>query len=66
MWAVVGLGLVALAVVSVLVYTRYGEAHHQAQRHWQRTDEVFKDPSTGRLMRVWLDGNDGSRHYLPD
>lgn len=65
MWAVFGLIFVVLAVATVLVYQRYGEAHHP-QRHWQRTDEVFKDPSTGRLMRVWLDGSDGSRHYLPD
>jgi hypothetical protein len=64
-WAFIGLALVVLAVVTVVVYGRYGETHH-LQSHWQRTDEVFKDPSTGRLMRVWLDPSDGSRHYLPD
>ncbi len=29
------------------------------------TDEVFKDPVTDRLMRVWADRT-GQRHYLPE
>ena len=64
--AVVGLLVIGVAVVTFLVYTRYGEKHVGPQRHWSKTDEVFKDPTTGRMMRVWLDGTDGSRHYLPD
>ena len=31
---------------------------------WHATDEVFNDPSTKRLMRVWLDAQ-GDRHYVP-
>lgn len=34
--------------------------------NWQRTDELFRDPSSGRLMRVWIDPADGTRHYVPD
>jgi hypothetical protein len=64
--ALLGLGIIAVAVVSFLVYSRYGERHVRPDPHWNRTDEVFKDPTTGRTMRVWLDGKDGSRHYLSE
>lgn len=30
---------------------------------FQRTDEVFVDPTSGRRMRVWLDGRSGERRY---
>jgi hypothetical protein len=33
---------------------------------WVRTEERFRDPSSGVIMRVWLDPSDGSRHYIPD
>lgn len=33
---------------------------------WVRTDERFRDPSSGMIMRVWLDPADASRHYVPD
>lgn len=33
---------------------------------WVPTPERFRDPSTGRIMRVWVDPADGSRHYVPD
>jgi DUF1707 SHOCT-like domain len=33
---------------------------------WQRTGERFRDPSSGMIMRVWIDPADGSRHYVPD
>jgi len=33
---------------------------------WVRTDERFRDPSSGTIMRVWVDPADGSRHYVPD
>ena len=51
--------------VASLLLRRHGESELPAG-HWQRTDEVFKDPSTHRLMRVWVDPQDGSRHYVPD
>jgi len=43
--------------------------HGQAPRpapDWVRTDERFRDPSSGMIMRVWLDPADASRHYVPD
>jgi hypothetical protein len=33
---------------------------------WLATDERFRDPWTSRIMRVWVDPADGSRHYVPD
>lgn len=59
--------LVVLAgffVVS-LSLRRHGESELPAG-DWERTDEVFRDPTTERLMRVWVDQQDGSRHYVPE
>jgi Domain of unknown function (DUF1707) len=33
---------------------------------WVSTTERFRDPSSGVIMRVWVDPADGSRHYVPD
>ena len=33
---------------------------------WVPTDERFRDPASGVIMRVWLDLSDESRHYVPD
>ncbi|HYT29886.1 MAG TPA: hypothetical protein VEN82_03850 [Actinomycetota bacterium] len=37
-----------------------------AESGWRATDEVFRDPSTERVMRVCVDPADGSRHYVPE
>jgi DUF1707 SHOCT-like domain len=33
---------------------------------WVPTAERFRDPSSGVIMRVWIDPSDQSRHYVPD
>jgi hypothetical protein len=33
---------------------------------WIATGELFVDPSTGRLMRVWLEPGRGTRRYVPE
>jgi hypothetical protein len=33
---------------------------------WVPTSERFRDPSSGTIMRVWIDPADQSRHYVPD
>lgn len=33
---------------------------------WVPTAERFRDPSSGKIMRVWLDPADQSRHYVPE
>jgi hypothetical protein len=59
---VVGLAVVVAIVMSFFV-KRHGESDLPAE-DWQRTDEIFVDPTTNRRMRVWIDAVDGSRHYV--
>jgi hypothetical protein len=33
---------------------------------WIATPERFRDPTSGRIMRVWIDVVDGARHYVAD
>jgi hypothetical protein len=33
---------------------------------FQRTNEVFTDPTSGHLMRVWMDPRTGERRYLTE
>jgi len=61
-------GLIALAFVVLLVVSLFVKRHGEAATahpDWAVTEERFRDPSTGRLMRVWLD-RDGARHYVPE
>ena len=55
---VIGLGIASFFV------RRHGEVASPAAS-WTSTDEVFNDPSTNRVMRVWLDAS-GERHYVPE
>lgn len=43
----------------------HGESE-QAQPGWRPTPERFRDPTTGRIMRVWIDPADGARHYVAE
>ena len=58
--------LVVLAICFVISLSlrRHGESE-KPNADWRRTDEVFNDPSTNRVMRVWLDGS-GERRYVPE
>ena len=44
---------------------RHGESE-AAQPGWRPTPERFLDPSTDRIMRVWIDPADGRRHYVAE
>ena len=55
---VIGLGIASFFV------RRHGEQERPGAG-WTSTDEVFNDPSTNRVMRVWLD-RAGERHYVPE
>lgn len=57
--------LLAVAIVGWVNLRRHAESSVPAG-HWQSTEELFRDPSSGRVMRVWIDPADGSRHYVPD
>lgn len=50
---------------------RVGQRRRHAQAAapgpgWVPTPERFRDPSTRKIMRVWIDPADSSRHYVPD
>ena len=62
---VVLVALAAVAVTGWLRLRRHGESD-RPERSWHASEEVFRDPSTGRTMRVWYDPADGSRHYVPE
>jgi hypothetical protein len=63
LFVVVFLIIIGVFVASFFV-KRYKESDHPSLG-WRPTDEVFNDPSTNRVMRVWLDG-DGDRHYVEE
>jgi hypothetical protein len=60
---VIGALIVGLIVASFFV-RRHGESDAPGAG-WTRTTEAFRDPSSGRLMRVWVD-QAGTRHYVPE
>ena len=77
-WAVVvGLVLIVAAILERLRYRSEsadlsglpigpggGEPSGEAlEPRFQRTDEAFVDPTSGRQMRVWLDPQSGERRY---
>ena len=63
LWIVIA--VLAVFFVISLTLRRHGESQVPAG-DWERTDEVFRDPTTRRLMRVWIDPKDGSRHYVAE
>jgi len=61
------LGALILGVAAAYEHGRYRARVQGAERgRFQRTDEVFTDPTTGRLTRVWYDPASGARDYRPD
>jgi hypothetical protein len=61
--SVLGVAFVIAVVMSVFV-RRHGE-DAGPRPGWVPTPELFRDPGTDRLMRVWTDER-GERHYIPD
>jgi hypothetical protein len=62
--AVMGGVLIAAAIFEVGRY-RAGASGDDLER-FQRTDEVFVDPTTGVKTRVWFDPRSGERRYEPE
>jgi len=62
-FALLGAAVIVAVVISLFV-RRHGESDDPAAG-WTPTDELFKDPGTDRMMRVWVD-RAGDRHYVPD
>ena len=62
------IGIFAVVVVVCFFISLFIRRHGESDRpkpDWRRTEEVFNDPSTNRVMRVWLDPA-GERHYVPE
>jgi hypothetical protein len=60
--------VIAVVVIGFIVASLFVRRHRESDRPqpgWRYTDEVFNDPSTNRVMRVWLDDS-GERHYVPE
>ena len=62
-WLIILVVLVVCFVLSIAL-RRHGESD-KPKADWRRTEELFNDPSTNRVMRVWLDAS-GERHYVPE
>jgi len=61
-------GIIALVLIGLLVASFFVRRHGESEKPrsgWRRTDEVFNDPSTKRVVRVWLDESE-ERHYVPE
>ena len=59
---IVGVVIVVFAIS--LTVRRHGESD-RAGADCTSTTEIFKDPPTNRLMRVWVDPS-GERHYVAE
>ena len=55
-----------LTVAAALVGARARRRLARRDPRFQRTDEVFHDPSTGRVTRVHVDPASGERRYWRD
>jgi hypothetical protein len=67
LFAIIGVLVIAAVIVAAamsLFLRRHGEST-APEPGWVPTDEVFRDPASNRLMRVWADAA-GERHYLPE
>ncbi|HKJ93861.1 MAG TPA: hypothetical protein VJ957_11900 [Longimicrobiales bacterium] len=59
----VGCGVLTVAVA--LERWRYVRTVNRGRGRWQRTDERFVDPATGRLTDVYYNPDTGERDYRP-
>jgi hypothetical protein len=73
---VAGVAIVALEALIAAAVLGIGAAYEHGRyratvkagdaSRYERTDEVFTDPTTGQLTRVWYDQASGRRDYRPD
>ena len=66
LWVLIELSAVALAIgIAVWGFFRWDRRYRGAPDGdgFQPTGEMFKDPTTGRQMRVFFDAASGRRQY---
>ena len=55
---------VIVIVFAIIGYFVWGKRYRgEAQGNFKATDEVFKDPTTGKMTRVYEDPATGKRQY---
>ncbi len=59
--AVIALVVIIFAIVGYFVWDR--RYRGASQGNFKPTDEVFKDPTTGKMTRVYEDPSTGKRQY---
>jgi hypothetical protein len=54
-----------LVVIAIITYVIWDRRRYRGsnQGNFQRTGELFRDPSSGKLTRVWEDPATGAREY---
>ena len=59
---------VPAAVVCIVLYVIYDRRYHgkTSAPDLRATNEVFRDPTTGKLMRVFEDPRTGAREYVAE
>ena len=65
LWVIVA-AVVVGAVAAVFGWDRYRNSGEAPMDSSQPTSEVFADPVSGNVMRVWYDPATGKREYRPD
>ena len=64
------LGVAIIVAVCVAFYVLHRAFDHRYRGHansaQQPTGEIFRDPATGRLTRVYEDPHTGARAYRPE
>ncbi|MDQ6919416.1 MAG: hypothetical protein M3Z98_08670 [Candidatus Dormibacteraeota bacterium] len=55
------IGILVFAVIGYFIWDRRYRGHDDGA--FKRTDEVFRDPTTGKLTRVYEDPTTGKRQY---
>lgn len=58
---IIGAVVLLFAIVGYFIWDR--RYRGDADGAFQRTDEVFKDPTSGRMTRVYEDPKTGRRQY---
>lgn len=59
------MGTVILAAI-LFERWRYRASSAHAPPGWQRTDERFEDPESGKTLTVYYDPASGERHYVSE
>jgi hypothetical protein len=60
-----GIIIAALVVIAIITYIIWDRRRYRGsgRGNFRPTGEVFRDPSTGKMTRVWEDPSTGTRQY---